>query len=313
MNANYSNLDQGSGYEKKDSKSTVYIITIILLAILAVVFMFLYFQSRKETGTLIVEKEDLRIELQGELDSLMIEHEKIKQDYGTLADSLSVKDSLIQANAVEIKRLLDTEWEYYKVKKKLDQLRDITQGYVRQIDSLYTVNRELKEENIAIKQSYEAEQRKSEGLQKDKEELTQKITEAAVLDAYNISAYGVRFKSADDEKETDKAKKTDKIKICFTLAENQLIPEGTKNIYIRIARPDNLILTKGKGDEYSFEYQGAMLQYSIMESIEYLKQAKEVCTYWIHRSSYEPLIEGTYVVTVFAENSEIGQTSFVLQ
>jgi hypothetical protein len=275
--------------------------------------MFLYFQAEKQTGTLTTEKEELRIELQGELDSLMIEHEKIKQDYGSLADSLTVKDSLIQANAVEIKRLLDTEWEYYKIKKKLDNLRVITQGYLSQIDSLYTVNRELKEENIAIRKDYEAEQRKSEGLQKDKEELTQKITEAAVLKAYNISANGVRFKSADDEKDTDKARKTDKIKICFTLAENKLISEGSKNIYIRIARPDNMILTKGKEDEFSFEYQGSILQYSIVETIDYQKQAQEICTYWIHRNSYEPLTEGMYVVSIFSENSEIGQTSFVLQ
>lgn len=313
MNAFSSDPLYGTEPSSNSSKSRIYLISIVLLSLIAIVFLILFILSKRETKTLIAEKENLRIELQGELDSLLIEHEKIKQDYGSLADSLVSKDSVIQANAIEIKKLLDTQWEYYKVKKKMDNLREITQGYVRQIDSLYTVNRLLKEENLAIRQSFEAEQKKTVNLVKEKEELTQKITEAAVLVAYNISADGVRFKSASDEKETDKARRVDKIKICFTLAANPLIQEGSKDVYIRIARPDNMILTKGKGTEYSFTYQGATLQYSILQTVDYSKEASEVCAYWIHRDTYEPLTEGQYVVSIYSEDSEIGQTSFTLQ
>lgn len=313
MNAFSSDPFHGNEPSSNTFRSRIYLVSIVLLSLITVVFLILFILSKRETKTLIAEKEDLRIELQGELDSLLIEHEKIKQDYGSLADSLVSKDSIIQANAIEIKKLLDTQWEYYKIKKKMDNLREITQGYVRQIDSLYTVNRLLKEENLAIRQSFEAEQKKTENLVKEKEELTLKITEAAVLDAYNISANGMRFKSANDEKETDKARRVDKIKICFTLAANPLIQEGPKDIYIRIARPDNMILTKGKGAEYSFTYQGATLQYSILQTVDYTKEASEVCTYWIHRDTYEPLTEGQYVVSIYSEDSEIGQTSFTLQ
>ncbi len=50
---------------------------------------------------------------------MMVEHQRIKDEYGAISDSLFVKDSIIEANAIEIKKLLNTEWEYYKIKKKL--------------------------------------------------------------------------------------------------------------------------------------------------------------------------------------------------
>ena len=313
MNNSYSFGEPETGSSGNKSRSWLYLIAILLLALIAGFFIAKYIRTKKEVQSLTTEKENLKMDLQGELDSLLIEHEKIKQEYGELSDVLVVKDSVIQANALEIKQLLDTQWEYYKVKKKLDNLRDVSQSYLKQIDSLFTVNRALKEENLAIRQNFEAEQKKTETLQKDKEELTQKITEAAVLRAYNISAVGVRFKSAEEEKVTDKARRVDKIKICFTLAANQLITPGQKDVYIRIARPDNMILTKGKGEEFSFSYMGAMLQYSILETVDYSTEAVESCTYWIHRDSYEPLTEGNYVVSIYTEDKEIGQTSFVLQ
>lgn len=312
MTNSYSFGEPETGSSGNRSRSWIYLVAMLLLAVIAGIYIAKFVRMNKEVQTLTVEKENLRVELQGELDSLLIEHEKIKQEYGDLSEVLVSKDSIIQANAMEIKQLLDTQWEYYKVKKKLDNLRDVSQSYLKQIDSLFTVNRALKEENLAIRQNFEAEQKKTESLQKDKEELTQKITEAAVLRAYNISAVGVRFKSAEEEKVTDKARRVDKIKVCFTLAANQLITPGLKDVYIRIARPDNMILTKGKGEDFSFTYMDATLQYSVMETVDYTTEAVESCTYWIHRDSYEPLTEGTYVVSIYTEDEEIGQTSFVL-
>jgi len=297
--------------KSKTAKILSVILVILLLVIIGLVWKFM--STRKEVNQLVSEKEYMRIELQLELDSLMLEHDNVKVEYGTLADSLAVKDSVIQANATEIKKLLDTQWEYYKIKKKLNRLRGIAKGYVHQIDSLHTVNRELQEENIAIKMSYAEEQRKSSTLQKDKEELTKKINEAAVLKAYGISAYGIKYKSVSNQKFTDKARRVDKIKVCYTIADNPVVQKGIKEIFIRIARPDNLILSKGEGDEYSFMYDGEILQYSIKEEVDYDNLATDVCSFWVNVNPDEPLIPGKYAVSIFTKDYEIGQTFFELK
>jgi len=279
------------------SRNKSLIIIVILLAAMALL-TWLYLSTRSRLGSLLEEKEQQRVELQHELDSLITEHNNIK--------------SIIQANALEIRKLLDTQYEFYKVKKKLDRLRSISQGYLKQIDSLYTVNQELKAENEQIRSSYQMEQQKSSSLLKDKEALTEKVTMAAVLRAYKITASGVRG-SGDKERITDKAKRVEKIKVCFTLGENPLLSAGAKDIYIRIARPDKMILARGRGDDYSFSYKGEILQYTMRETVNYQNQAMDICTYWINRSAKENLPEGVYVVSVYAEDFEIGQTSFELK
>ncbi|HCT71617.1 MAG TPA: hypothetical protein DF409_12060 [Bacteroidales bacterium] len=293
------------------SRNKSLIIIVILLAAMALL-TWLYLSTRSRLGSLLEEKEKQRVELQHELDSLITEHNNIKLEYGSFSDSLAAKDSIIQANAIEIRKLLDTQYEFYKVKKKLDRLRSISQGYLKQIDSLFTVNQELKAENEQIRSSYQMEQQKSSSLLKDKEALTEKVTMAAVLKAYKITASGVRG-SGDKERITDKAKRVEKVKVCFTLGENPLLSAGAKDIYIRIARPDKMILARGRGDDYSFSYKGEILQYTMRETVNYQNQAMDICTYWINRSAKENLPEGVYVVSVYTGDFEIGQTSFELK
>jgi myosin heavy subunit len=300
----------GNG-ENKRRNNTLIIVVAVLFAALALL-AWLYLSTRSRLGNMLEEKEKQRVELQHELDSLITEHNSIKLEYGSLSDSLAGKDSIIQANAIEIRKLLDTQYEFYKVKKKLDKLRGIAQGYLKQMDSLYTVNRELKEENEQIRSSYQKEQQRSTSLQKDKEALTEKVSSAAILKAYKITGLGVRG-SGDKERATDKAKRVEKLKVCFTLSENPLLSAGRKDVYVRIARPDKTILARGKGDEYSFSYKGEILQYSIKETVNYQNQSIDLCLYWINRSTKEDMLPGVYVVSVYSDDYEIGQSSFELK
>ncbi|PKP02601.1 MAG: hypothetical protein CVU14_03280 [Bacteroidetes bacterium HGW-Bacteroidetes-9] len=308
-------MENDGGYinnsTSKRKNNTLIVLIVVLLAALALL-AWLYLSTRARLGNLVEEKEGQRIELQHELDSLISEHNNIKLEYGSLSDSLSSKDSIIQANAIEIRKLLDTQYEFYKVKKKLDKLRTISQGYLKQMDSLYTVNRELKQENEQIRSSYQKEQQKSSSLLKDKEALTEKVSNAAVIKAYKITGVAVRG-DGDKERETDKAKRAEKVKVCFTLSENPLLSAGRKDVYVRIARPDKTILARGKGDEYSFSYKGEILQYSAKETVNYQNKAIDLCLYWINRSQKDNLPSGVYVVTVYADDFEIGQTTFELR
>jgi len=289
-----------------------YKVTIGILLAVIVIMAWMLMNNHTTVVTLVKEKDLQRTELQSELDSLLNEHARVKSSYGKLSDSLTQKDSVIMANAAEIKKLLGTQYEYYKVKKKLELLRKISQGYVHQIDSLFTVNAALKEENSQIKGNFQREQTKNEELNKDKSQLTEKINSAAVLKAYKITAQTLKTRAGDKERETDKASRVDKIKICFTLSENKLVSTGSRSVYVRIARPDKLILTHGRSDEYVVKVQGEDLQYSTMQSVNYDGTAMDLClNYNIY--SKDTLLKGIYLISVYADGREIGQSSFVLK
>lgn len=300
--------------EEKAKKTNIWLIISIILAV-AIVGLFIWFMTTKShLDNLLNEKEQLRTELATELDSLMSEHEMVKAAYGDLSDSLHVKDSIIQQNAKEIKRLLNTEWEYYKVKKKLSKLQTVAQGYVRQMDSLYRVNEELTQENIAMKKDIETLKDEKDEIEKVRQELTKQVEIASALRAYNIEATPVRFRTwGNKEVPTDKAKRVERIKVCFLLSENEITSSGEKDVYIRIARPDKEILTKTRDDEYTFEHNGEMLQYSIMKTVDYQNQPVDICVYWQKQYSSQELQEGLYHVDIFCDGEEIGHSTFTLR
>jgi hypothetical protein len=308
MNEQAPKTDYG---RKKSGKGMLIALIVLLLAVIALIIWI--FSIKSDMNVLMEEKEAQRVELQSELDSLMYEHEMIKEEYGTLSDSLYVKDSIIQANAQEIRKLLDTQWEYYKIKKKLALLQQVSQGYVRQMDSLYTVNAALTEENIEIRGDLQEARGEIEEMSRSNEMLTEKVGQASILQVYSMQAMGIRDRGNGKEKETDKASRLDKIKVCFTIGENKIVEPGTKELYVRIARPDKLILTKDRSDTYTFMYQGEKIQYSIKKLIDYQNLSMNLCLYWDKGYKEIEMQKGSYHVEIFFQDEVIGHTQFVLK
>lgn len=299
---------------EKKSKDKLYKILLIVMSTIIAVLVWQLIVTKITVNTFTIEKDTAKTknqELQHELDSLLVEHEKIKNEYGTLTTQLSTKDSIILAKADEIQKLIATQADYYSIKKKLNYLRGITQGYISQIDSLYTVNKELKDKNVEITNKYEKEQAKTSELTKDKEQLTEKVSLASTLKAYNIKGIPVKSKSGGKKEEiVDKAKRADRIKVTFTLSENLIAASGSKCIYVRIAQPDEKILFVSEDDAHSFDYNGQKIQYSLKEDIDYQNKAVDMVMYWDKINEFS---EGTYVVSVFTDGYLIGESQFVLK
>jgi hypothetical protein len=297
--------------DEKNKKDRLYK---IIIAVLLVIILFMGWRMiviKSNVDTIIIDKEQAmqqNIELENEFDVLMAEHERIKDEYSTLTGQLTEKDSLIQAYAEEIETLIASQADYGRIKRKLDYLRDITQGYVNQVDSLYRVNAQLKGENEEIRGLYEDEQDRANNLSDENENLENKVNQGAILRAYGISATTYKVKSNGKETITDKARRTDRINVCFTISENPLVDAGTKDIYIRIARPNGLIFTKGTD---SFIYQGKRIQYTVKKTISYQQKAMKLCISW-DTGAEQDLPVGVYYITVFADDQSIGEGSFSL-
>lgn len=287
------------------------IIIIVLAVVIAVLGVFLI-RTTTKVNVFTIEKEKTmakNAELQHGLDSLLTEHDKIKKEYSLLSSQLSEKDSIILAKADEIQNLIATSADYYKIKRKLEYLRGITQGYIAQIDSLYKVNKELKDENVVISDKYTKEKVKTSELTKERQTLTEKVSLASTLKAYNIKGIPVRTKSGGKKEEVEeKAKRTDRIKITFTLSENLIATSGSKTIYLRIARPDDKILTSAEAN--TFTYNGESIQYSVKKDINYQNKVMDIVMYW---DKIEDFTAGTYVISVFTDGYLIGESQFGLK
>ena len=299
---------------RKKSILPIWLYAILGLLVIGLVFLLVRNSNIKsDLKKLEAEKEMQRLDFQAEVDSLLKVHNELKDSYGELSLELAEKDSIIQADAIEIKKLLDSQWDYNRIKKKVTQLQDISQRYVRQMDSLYTVNRELVAENERIREEFQAERRQNTTLTRQKEELANKVNQAATLKLYNYSACAVRFKGSGKETTTDRADRAERIRVDFTVAANDLIQPGTKLFYVRIADPRRAIISKGTGDEYAFQSNGETLQFTEKVRVNYEGKETDVRAYYVKPENVE-MRPGTYFIDVYEEGGKlIGQTAIDLR
>ena len=288
----------------------VYKGTILVLVIIIGVLTFMLITSRQTLKDVSTEKTvatERNTELTDELNTVLAEYTQVKNEYDSV---LTTQDSIIQANAAEIRRLIDQQSDYHRIRRQLNLLRDITQNYVREIDSLHTENRVLKAENVEMQQEIRRFSQQTTELAQTKIQLEEKVEVAAALRAYQINATPIRLRGRDREEETDRARRTDRIRVCFTVAENPVANPGNKTAFIRIAQPDGNILRVSDDDQYSFIQGQDTLQFSMRTQFNYQNMDTDVCLYWDQSQDYE---EGMYLVSLFTEEYRLGETQFSLR
>jgi len=297
--------------EQEQKGGMLFKVLTIVLALAVVGAIFMWLNTKSELSGLLAEKESQRVELQANLDKLMTKHSQLKAENTELAGTLTEKDSIIQAKATEIENALKYKWSYFKIKKQFDELQIVTDGYIKQIDELKIANKQLTDENTLVKGQYAAEQEKTSTLTEIKNALTDQVDKASIVKTFAVTATGARVKSGGKERITDKIRRLNKIKVCFTLVENAIAKAGPRDVYIRIAGPDNKILAKGMGDDFAFDYNGDKLQYSIMTTVDYKNEAITLCGYW--DKGDQKLAAGAYKVDVYEGGNIIGHANFNLR
>jgi len=196
---------------KKNEK--IYRITILVLGVLVLLLGILWVTSRQSLKEVRTEREiaeELNRGLQHELDSVLEDYYNFKIEYDSV---LADKDSIIQANAEEIQDLIRRQEDYYRIRRQLNLLREITQNYVHEIDSLHNENRVLKAQNVQMRDEIEQVTRRTTELTEDKQQLESQVEMASELRAYQIEPYPFRIRGRGREAETDRARRVEQIRV----------------------------------------------------------------------------------------------------
>lgn len=285
------------------------IVTILLLGFCGfLIWQNLELQKQIETGQIeYVEISNDRDQVKSELEDMLAQYEDMKTNNEELNEEL-------EAQKAEIEKLLKEakgkNWSIYKLRKETETLRKIMKGYVVQIDSLNQVNGILKAENTAVKTELNNEKSKTQNLTEKNEDLNDLVTVASHLKTSGLKSYGVRVKSNNTGKETDRAKRTDKIRTEFTVLENKITVPGKKWIYVRILTPDGKVLSEKTDDSNKFDFNGVRGLYSSKKQINYQNQQTSVTIDW---KKVEDFPVGEYNVEIYADGVDIGKTKFTLK
>jgi hypothetical protein len=140
-------------------------------------------------------------------------------------------------------------------------------------------------------------------LSKVKEELTSKVEIASIIQAKDIVAVSLNKK----RKETTRINLLDKLRICFTLRENPLAKAGQKEVFMRVIRPDSLVIATSPNN--LFQYKANRIIYSASRVVDYMNQDVEMCIFLDNTGDF---IIGNYSVELYLEGNIIGRTNFML-
>ena len=284
----------------KKSNPVGMIVTSIILGLALIFLIYLYFDKKNK----MVEMETA---LTQEKDSLATELRHMVVAYDTLKTSNDTLNAGLQKQKNKIVQLLSVSASNVQLIKKyrseITTMREIMKSYIVQIDSLNTKNKMLASENTEIKQQITQVQNTNSELSKVKEELSNKVEVASIIQAKDIVAVSLNKK----QKVTTRINLLDKLRICFTLRENPLAKAGQKDVYMRVIRPDSLVITSSHDN--LFDYKGNKIIYSANRQIDYLNQDIEMC---IFLDNTKDFIIGNYSVELYLENNIIGRTNFML-
>jgi hypothetical protein len=288
--------DQGA----KKSTPVGMIVTSIILGVGLIALIYMYFDKKSkmiEMETVLTQEKD---SLANELRHMVVAYDTLKTTNDTLNAGLQKqKNRIVQLLSISASNVQLIK----KYKSEITTMREIMKSYIVQIDSLNTRNKLLVSENTEIKQQITQVRNTNTELSKVKEELSTKVEVASIIQAKDILAVSLNKK----RKETTRINLLDKLRICFTLRENPLAKSGQKDVYMRVVRPDSIIVTTSP-DNF-FEYKGNKLIYSATRQVDYLNQDIEVCIFLDNKGDF---IIGNYSVELYLEDNIIGRTNFML-
>ena len=281
-------------------------IAFIVVAGIAVFYMLSWQKSQQNieemTQLFEIEKEEMENEYSGfavqydemkvhiSNDSLIRQLDREKQRTQQLLEELRQTKA---TNAAEITRL----------KKELTTVRTVMRTYVRQIDSLDQINKQLAKENTRVRQQYQEQTKVVEKLTVEKEKAEEKVALASQLDAAAITVTPHNKRG----KEEHKVKNVTQFVVNFTIVKNITVQTGEKTVYLRITKPDGEPLVKDAAN--TFKYENVNLEYSAKKYIEYTGEQQEVTMYW---DVEEYLSAGTYNAYLFVDGVMIGEQSVTL-
>lgn len=274
-------------------------LSIILGAVLIFLIIMYFDQKHKmiEMETVLTEEKD---SLANELKNMVFAYDTLKTNNDTLNASLEKeKNRIIQLLAINASNAQLIK----KYRSEITTMREIMKSYIVQIDSLNTRNKMLAAENIQYRQQISKVQNTNVQLEREREQLTTKVATASVIQAKNIVAAALNKK----RKETNRISLMESLRVCFTLRENAIAQAGQKEVFMRVIRPDSLVIT-GSPDNL-FDFKGNKMIYSEKRMADYMNQDLEMC---IFLSNTGDFITGNYSIELYLENNLIGRTTFML-
>ncbi|MCS7296642.1 MAG: hypothetical protein RMK19_04010 [Bacteroidia bacterium] len=291
-------------------------ILIVLLSITAGVLYWQLRKAQKQTSALEQEKTELEANIQA-LDEriLAMQQELERKDL-----ELSEKSRKVEELAKELERAKAKIRQYEEqgrisarqaeeMRYKTEQMAYYIQKYQERIRQLEEENERLRARTAELERQIERKESETRQVLQEKERLEIKVKAASYLKAIGFRFAAIRENGKEDWDTEFRARRIQRLKICFTVLENEVAEPGERTAYLVISDPTNKTLTNFAQSSGYFTLMDTEQPFSAKVSFNYNRISQEVCAIY-DRPTDQELHKGVYQVAVFCEGIEIGRGQF---
>lgn len=292
--------------ENQKSNSSLKAIIVVLAILLAgsLVYMYKMSSDAKSTETLLVKDKESAM---NDLAAL-----KTKLD-AAIAENTSVSDELIAEREKVVKLMAELEkskGDIASLKKYQSQYNALNAKFnalAKENGLLKDQNSLLASRNDSISLALGEAKKFNDTLVIQNENLAKTVEKASKLTVMNLRTEAIKEKSSGKQVVTERARRADKLKVCFAIAQNEVAKSGNKLYYVQIIDSKNNVL----GEKKTEAFGDMSLTYSFTTTVAYENKAVDVCEFLDGNGvDFE---KGVYYVNIFDKGTLVSKTSFTLK
>ncbi len=279
-------------------------IALVLFLGTAFYTMNLYQSSAKVQKDLTEQKQLVMNDLNAmakQYDTAISENEVANKDLVEARSRIQGLIDSLKISETNVKSLWSYKQKYVSLQKEMNML-------LAENDKLKVQNSYLATSLDSTRVRLEERTIFTDSLLMQNNALAEVVSNAAVLGAVNMKGFGVIERTSGKFIPTERASRTDKIRVCFTVAKNKLVRGGDQELYVQVIDPKSNTL--GSNEQVSFS--GKTINYSIISKFNYENANLDICEFVASKgkSDFE---KGRYIVNVFNEKDLVATSEFTLK
>jgi cell division protein FtsB len=289
----------------KSSNSKILIIALTVLLFGLIGYTFYNNNDHKEAIKFLQDEKEQII---GNLTAMEEKYDVAIAENTSLSDSLTMekeKIALLKDSVQNLKKINSDVLRRYR--NQLANLEQTNERLLDQVDSLMFANNILTEEKDSINSQLEIQTSFNDTLVAQNMELARKVEIGGAINVENVVVTAMKMRSNGKYTETNKAQKTDAIKVEFRLIENEIAEPGDKEAYIILRNPAGQVIN-AKGT--FLVKDGSEMKYTDQTIVNYSNANLDVVML-VERKG-EKYEKGTYPIEVFVEGKLVGSANLEL-
>lgn len=289
----------------KSSNSKILIIALTVLLFALIGYTFYNNNDHKEALKFLKDEKEQII---GNLTAMEEKYDIAIAQNTSLSDSLALekdKIAILKDSVRNLKKINSSVLRRYR--GQLAALEKTNNRLLDEVDSLKMANNILTEEKDSINSQLEIQTNYNDTLVAQNKELARKVEIGGAINVENVEVTAMKMRSNGKYTETNKAQKTDAIKVSFRLLENLIAQPGDKEAFIVLKNPTGQVIN-AKGVFNLID--GSEKKYTDQTIVNYENADLDVVML-VERKG-DKYIKGNYPIEVYVEGKLVGQADLEL-